>query len=64
MKSKKRLTGIEVVSFVTTALSENAMRTIAGGEHPTCPTDGGPDTEVPQICNIHITKPKDGCMLM
>lgn len=44
MNRKKKLKGISIKSFVTSELSSSSMNEIAGGIHPDCPTDGGPDT--------------------
>ena len=64
MKRKRELTGIRVKSFVTQVISRDEMKTIDGGEHPTCPTDGGPATDVPLLCGDFETRPVEGCYMI
>jgi len=65
MKSKKKLSSISIKSFVTTQLNECELDKIAGGAHPDCPTDGGPETiELDTNCNEINTLPNRGCPII
>ena len=62
MNRRKKLKSISIKSFITSQLSNCNLENIAGGVHPGCPTDGGPETlEAEAVCYELSTTPNKTC---
>ena len=65
MNRRKKLKSISIKSFITTELSRANLGNVAGGVHPGCPTDGGPETfEGEGICYDLSTTPNKTCPII
>ncbi len=65
MNRRKKLKSISIESFVTSELSEYNLKDIAGGVHPECPTDGGPETlGEDDGCYEIVTTPNKTCPII